>query len=321
MERPPALRFAPLLLIRQILSSFVCQMENNIKTDKISTLYVSDLDGTLLNPDSRVSERSAAILNRLVDRGVMFTPATARTPATVQPLMSAVRQSVYRDAAGELCQLPAIVMTGAALWNRVDSRFEQCSLIDRDDAEAIHRVFVREELRPFVYCLSDNGFINVYHPAKMTSRENSFYQERRHLALKRFHLDQEPSRWDRVVLFFAIGPVGLVEKTASQLNGLTRCAAAWYPDILLPQTGLIDLYAPGVSKAKAVRELAAKVGAERIVVFGDNLNDLPMMREADVAVAVDNALPEVKAEADVVIGPNYEDSVPRYIAACEGIDI
>ena len=31
--------------------------------------------------------------------------------------------------------------------------------------------------------------------------------------------------------------------------------------------------------------------------------------------------PEVKAEADVVIGPNYEDSVPRYIAACEGIDI
>ena len=85
MERPPALRFAPLLLIRQILSSFVCQMENNIKTDKISTLYVSDLDGTLLNPDSRVSERSAAILNRLVERGVMFTPATARTPATVQP--------------------------------------------------------------------------------------------------------------------------------------------------------------------------------------------------------------------------------------------
>lgn len=283
------------------------------------TLYVSDLDGTLLGSDSKVSARTAAILNELVRRGVMFTPATARTPATVQPLLSGVRQSVF--ASGPQCgkPLPAIVMTGAGLWDRADQVFESCRLIEGADAEAIHEVFVREELRPFVYCLGDNGFLNVYHPSKMTSRENSFYQERRHLLLKRFHLDQEPSRWDRVVLFFAIGPVGLVEKTARELEGLTRCAAAWYPDIMIPDTGLIDLYAPGVSKAKAVKDVAAMAGAERTVVFGDNLNDIPMMRVADVAVAVDNALPEVKAEADVVIGANYEDAVARYIAECEGV--
>jgi len=49
------------------------------------------------------------------------------------------------------------------------------------------------------------------------------------------------------------------------------------------------------------------------VVFGDNLNDLPMMAVADVAVAVENALPEVKAKADVVIGPNTDDAVARWI--------
>ena len=47
------------------------------------TLYVTDLDGTLLDNNSRISERSVKILNGLVDRGVMFTSATARTPATV----------------------------------------------------------------------------------------------------------------------------------------------------------------------------------------------------------------------------------------------
>jgi hydroxymethylpyrimidine pyrophosphatase-like HAD family hydrolase len=61
--------------------------------------------------------------------------------------------------------------------------------------------------------------------------------------------------------------------------------------------------------------MKARVKAERLVVYGDNLNDLPMMKVADVAVAVENALPEVKAAADVVIGANSDDSVAKHILA------
>ena len=68
-----------------------------------------------------------------------------------------------------------------------------------------------------------------------------------------------------------------------------------------------------MSKARAVQDLARQLGADRIVVFGDNLNDLSMMAVADEAVAVANAFPEVKAAADVVIGPNSADSVAKYI--------
>lgn len=49
-------------------------------------------------------------------------------------------------------------------------------------------------------------------------------------------------------------------------------------------------------------------------MFGDSLNDLTMFAVADVAVAVGNALPEVKAAADKVIEANYTDSVARFIA-------
>ena len=93
-------------------------MDNN--NDRKRTLYISDLDGTLLGADSRVSQRSTAILNELVRRGVMFTCATARTPATVQPLLSGIRQSVFTDAEGMQRPLPAIVMTGAGMWNRAE---------------------------------------------------------------------------------------------------------------------------------------------------------------------------------------------------------
>ena len=63
-----------------------------------------------------------------------------------------------------------------------------------------------------------------------------------------------------------------------------------------------------------MRAMARELGADRIVAFGDNVNDLPMMREADLAVAVENALPEVKEAADIVIGPNTDDSVALFIA-------
>ena len=285
---------------------------------KKKTLYVTDLDGTLLGGDSRISNASAEMLTRLADAGVMFTAATARTPATVQPLMRNVGQSVYIDSDGVSQSLPVIVMTGAGMWNRAACRFDSCELIPEEDALRIRDTFAREELRPFVYCLSGDSFLNVYHPSAMTRRENNFYQERRHLELKRFHLDQQPTRWNHVALFFAIGPVRSVERVTKELAGGTDCAAAWYPDIMMPDTGLVDLYAPGVSKAHAVKELAGRTGADEIVVFGDNLNDLPMMRVADLAVAMENALPEVKAEADVVIGRNTEDSVPKFVMEREG---
>ncbi len=285
------------------------------------TLYVSDLDGTLLGADSKISPTTAKILTRLASHGVMVTPATARTPATVQPLMANVGPSLYTDAEGQLQCLPAIVMTGAALWDRFECRFDSITLIPEDDARRILDTFQGESLRPFIYCLSGNSFLNVYHSAAMSRREDAFYQERRHLELKRFHLDQQPSSLGSVALFFAIGPVKAGKQASEKLSEVTDCATAWYPDVIMPDTGLIDIYAPGVSKALAVEQLAGRVGAKRTVVFGDNLNDLPMMRVATEAVAVENALPQVKKEAHTVIGPNTADSVARFIAEREGVYI
>ena len=82
---------------------------------KKKTLYVTDLDGTLLGGDSRISNASAEMLTRLADAGVMFTAATARTPATVQPLMRNVGQSVYIDSDGVSQSLPGGTGPRAAL--------------------------------------------------------------------------------------------------------------------------------------------------------------------------------------------------------------
>ncbi|WP_304643331.1 HAD family hydrolase, partial [uncultured Muribaculum sp.] len=76
------------------------------------TLYVTDMDGTLLDDNSRVSPESAEIITDLTQRGALITVATARTPATVNPLL-----------AHTVTSLPAIVMTGATLWDRNTMRY------------------------------------------------------------------------------------------------------------------------------------------------------------------------------------------------------
>ena len=70
------------------------------------TLFVSDLDGTLLNSEAKVSDTTAEIINKAISEGANFTIATARTPATVAALISNLD-----------IRLPAAVMTGATLWN------------------------------------------------------------------------------------------------------------------------------------------------------------------------------------------------------------
>ena len=75
----------------------------------------------------------------------------------------------------------------------------------------------------------------------------------------------------------------------------------------------LEICPKNATKAKAVLKLKERLGCDKVVVFGDSLNDLPMFEIADVACAVSNAMDEVKNVSDVVIGSNEEDGVVNYI--------
>lgn len=271
---------------------------------KPTTLYVSDMDGTLLDNDSHVSIRSAAIISALSRQGALITVATARTPATVEPLL--------RDT---YTRCPAIVMTGAAFWDRVNRRLVNPIFLPACEATAIIELFRQHDVSPFVYTVTSPSRLDVYHSPVMNPYERQFYEERRTLQLKKFHfsLPAPPDTAGRVILMFSIGEAPRIESLAEAIRNRGGCSVSCYPDNNIPGVAVIEILAAGVSKRTAVMKLADMVNADRIVVFGDNLNDLPMMDAADVAVAVANAFPQVKERADTVIGPNSDDAVARYI--------
>ncbi len=272
----------------------------------MKTLYITDMDGTLLDNEGNVSARSAEIISSLTDEGATISVATARTPATVENILAGIR------TADDL-----VVMTGATMWSRSGECFEGMHLLPHSDVVLMLDVFQKYDFHPFCYVLRDNSHLDVYHSRReITDAERVFINLRRNLRLKTFHLFEKcpEESYHRLVLFFGMGPKEVIVNVAEHLRSLSDCYISYYKDTYLPDLWLLEIFAPGVSKAAGIVELKKHLGADRVVAFGDNLNDIPMLRMADVAVAVGNALPEVKAIAHKVIGPNTEDAVARFIA-------
>lgn len=118
-------------------------------------------------------------------------------------------------------------------------------------------------------------------------------------------------------------PVYKICFTAGSAEGL-QTAVAELGDDFFTVTNMVpggpalngETMARGVDKGSAVRKVCAYygVGVEDAVAFGDSGNDLPMLRAAGTGVAMGNAAPDVKAEADVVCESCQEDGIARQLA-------
>lgn len=269
---------------------------------KNRTLYISDLDGTLLNSNSVISENSVEIINRIIDRGALFSIATARTPATVDGLMSRINGN-----------LPYIVMTGASMWN---GKMINRHYMKVERMRLLRQICHEYGIDPFFYTYNDSeNVIEAFHSPNFTDYDRNFYEQRVNAPHKKFSLTEDipEEAQHKTMLMFATADYEKVEKAYIKAKSLLSCSMTCYRDIFDPSVGFLEVMAAGVSKAAAVKELAESVNAEEIIVFGDSPNDLSMRDVATKFIAPENASPEVLAVADAVIGNNNDDSVAKYI--------
>ena len=174
----------------------------------MKTLYVSDMDGTLLGPDSLVSPITAEIITSLSRRGALITVATARTPATVVPLL-----------ADTLTLPPAIVMTGAATWDRDRQSYGNVSFLSEDERHDVAAVCQEAGLHPFVYVPEGDNKLAVYHDGNcLSSMEQDFYNARAHLTLKHFCLQYRVPEDRRTILWYAMGDHEPIFAAAEELR-------------------------------------------------------------------------------------------------------
>lgn len=269
------------------------------------TLYVSDLDGTLLRPDAKLSDAAVKKLNTLTENGVMFTYATARSFLSASPLVKALD-----------LRYPAVTFNGVFV---VDPKTGEHLAENVPDEQQLERArnFIEENcLAPLVYAYIDG-------------RERVSYLSERLDAVSAYLADRQGDKrlrpvegYDELfageVFYLTLFDLSQTQQAAADVvfsreNGFAHNSqrddynsSVWY-----------EIYSADAGKAAAVVKAACLVGADEIVCFGDNKNDIPMLLCADRGIAVSNACEELIAAADEVIGSNAQDAVAEYIYSRE----
>lgn len=263
------------------------------------TLYITDLDGTLLNKEAKVSKSSERILSSLIEDGLLFSYATARSLVT----SSAITKNIP-------ITLPVIVNNGVRAIDPVSRKI----LFQNNFAEdkyAFNLDFLTERgIYPIVYYTVEGDDRFSYIPDKISEETKTFLS---------FKLDDGRNHpLDRLDGLYRENPYYFVciekkEKIVPVYNELCSfCGCVTYTDIYSGHQWL-EIFPDGSGKAAASLWLKEYVGADSLTVFGDGRNDMSMFEAADRCYAVENAVAELKDMADGIIGSNENDGVASWL--------
>lgn len=269
-----------------------------------NTLYLSDLDGTLLRSDQRTSEYTNATVNRLVDAGVHFSYATARSIDTA-----------VRVTKGIEVDIPVIVHNGAFIVDSVTRRVLYSARFAPQDETLIWTTFVAHGLYPLTYAVIDGRNRFSYLREKCSKQQWEFVLSRTCNAedYRAREIFSPSEALDGDVYYFAcIGDEARLAPVYAFLKDKFRCI---FSRDIYTDAPWLEVLPKHASKASAAKILKKKLGCDRIVCFGDEINDIPMFEIADEKYAVLNAAPELKALATGVIGANDEDAVAHWLEA------
>ncbi len=266
-------------------------------------LYVTDLDGTLLQPDVTVSDKSYAILSGLLKAGLPLTVATARTSFSVMPILR-----------GLPFQLPLILQNGAVLHDAQKDRIVSAASIPTEAYAEICRLYERFGFNGFVFCVPEDH-VQCCYTELSTPHMQRYYQERRDYYGKPFYQVQSlPDMAAYNPVYMSLNaPKAKLDPLREALKSIAGISVAYYRDVYEPEIWYLETSSADASKYHGIQKLKAMTGAKKVIGFGDNLNDLPLFEACDYKIAVGNAADALKARADEIIGNNTDDAVAGYL--------
>lgn len=258
-------------------------------------IVASDLDGTLLNTDSQLSEKNICAISRLGERGIHFLPATGRTLSEIPAEVLSCSNIRY-----------IIQSNGAAVTDRISG--EQIRLcISRDAAKRLLDILFRYDAHLTVRHGGES------YAAGLTDRVVSHNKiDKNHVAVIQRY-SNFPTNFKEVVYSFDYIEVISAyfhtederQSCRREIEALGECRTAQ-----VGEYGL-EIFDKSAGKGAALLALCDKLGIARSesVGVGDSGNDITLVQAAGLGLAVKNATDELKDAADEVICSNDEGVV------------
>lgn len=265
-------------------------------------LIVFDLDGTLLNKASVISDYTRETLCLLRDRDIAYTVATGRT-------LHASRKLLH----GQNFTLPHIYKNGVMIWHPTQEDYSHKYMLSESEVATVLQVFVEQGVTPFIFTLTQDNKHAAYHAVVQSEVEVRFVEElsmNRELPL--FPVSELPAH-AQITNISALGPRAAIDQVTASVAQEEHLVA--YRGTGMPNTDIqwLDIHHSEGSKGAAVEQLKQRLGVSRVICFGDSDNDLSMFACADEAYAPENSLAEVKEAATAVIGHHDQDGIARFL--------
>ncbi len=247
-----------------------------------------DLDGTLLDPRSKLDPTTLQMLHRLMAEGIRVGIATGRMYHSAAPYIRQVG-----------CNAPLILFNGARI-NRAD----------RDEAHVQHRLGRQTARLVIERARNQHVHVNLYHEHRYFMDSDDPHG-RAFIAKENFMPVMVPDltdmlEQDPVKLLLIADPERLAD-VRPELERLTAGQAT----LVSSEPEFLEVLPAGISKGRALHEVAAimHITVEQIVAFGDGPNDADMLEVAGLGVAMGNARESVIQAADVRTASNADRGV------------
>ncbi|WP_297205603.1 Cof-type HAD-IIB family hydrolase [uncultured Brachyspira sp.] len=254
-------------------------------------LIATDLDGTLLNNNSEISNYNKKVLKKLMNNGIEIIFSTGRPFEGMKRYKDIIENDNH-----------SIVFNGAIIADS-NGDFIYNKPINKDTAMYIIDIYNKYKHKDiYLHVYSGNQYI--------VSEEDIYFKryiEKENITDTVIGLDNAKDFYFSKMLF--IGERYILETIQDEVKNNIKA------DISFSHTNFLEILAYGINKGSALKWLCDIKGIKReeIVAFGDNYNDIEMLKYAGTGVAVENAEGDVKKNADYICLRNDENGVGKFL--------
>ncbi|MGN0678290.1 MAG: HAD family hydrolase [Oscillospiraceae bacterium] len=264
----------------------------------LKTLYISDLDGTLLRSDETISEYTSDVINRITDRGILFSYATARSLITAKKVTGAIK-----------AQIPLITYNGTFIFDNVTEEIIAANFFDHSVVDLLEDLFANQ-VYPIVYAFVDGKEKFSFLPELCTRGMNTFLDSRKGDVRTNSVMTIDDLKKGDIFYITCIDSPEKLQPLYEKYNESYHCV---YQKDIYSKEQWLEFLPRGASKANAVKQLKTMMKCDRVVVFGDGKNNIDMFEQADEAYAVQNAHEDLKKYATAIIQSNDDDGVAKWL--------
>jgi Cof subfamily protein (haloacid dehalogenase superfamily) len=264
----------------------------------MTRMIVTDMDGTLLNSELKVSQRNLDAIAKVRALGIRFVVATGRPDQLVKEYIELLEMNE-----------PMILYNGSVIGHPFQETRIYEQRLSKDDVKNICQ-----------YCEDNDIICMAYSKTKIISKPNyrvRFFEKRNEtLPNKAKSIFENIENIDVISDEYSVQKILIIENDLQKYQSLkTKLEQENKFTIATSQKGFIDVNPKGASKGKALMYLAKhyNIKLEDVIVFGDQENDISMLQIAGTSIAMGNAEDNVKEHADFVTLSNDEDGVAVWL--------